>query len=1001
MPSGTGQESDEQTHPDAAGSTVAEPGKQSFRIGRYTVLSSLGHGAMGMVYAAYDDKLDRKVALKVLHSLQETGTEGQARLVREAQALARVSHPNVVQVYEVGEHDGEVFLAMEFVRGETLRRWTRARDRGWREVLSVYLQAGRGLAAAHEVGLVHRDFKPDNVMIGDDGRVRVMDFGLARAIARPDLDRRADAGSGSDAGLSLTLTVDGKVVGTPAYMAPEQVQGGDVGAHADQFAFCVALFEALYGQRPFAGNDLRAHLANITSGTIREPPRRSVPRWLRQIVIRGLAAAPAQRWPGMKALLARIERGQALSRLRVLGASLAAALLLGVGVWGGYQADLSRRTAACNAAGAEIDAVWGDAARAQVREAFLKTGAGDAADTAERVMPWLDRQAASWSQARSEACMDADLRNLWTADMLDRSLWCLDERRMELESLVAEFTRADKAVLQKAVPAAAGLDQVATCRDAATLARLPSPPAERRDEARAVRAELARSSTLLAAGRLDDAVTAAQTARTRADALAWPPLAAASQYRVGVTLNAKGKYAEAEHELEEAGFAAMKAGALGVAADAAAALVILVGQKLARFDDGLRWARFAELAAHKLEPTPGLRAAGNLIGVAVVRSLQGELPEVKALQERALALQIEALGPEHLHVASSLQNLALTLMKIGAFDEALAMNGRALALREAALGPEHSEVGRTLTVRASILRNLGRYPEALVLAQRALATMERNLGPEHPELGVFVTNLANLYLVMGRNDQVEALQRRGLAIREKAFGPEHPEVAASLNNLGAFYLASRSFAAAYPLHLRALAIREKVFGPEHREVATSLTNLALCESNLDKTDAALAHHRRALEIFEKVLGPDHPDTVAPHTSLGQLAFKVGDFAEAKRQQDRALAIIEKAMDPRHPAIIAPLITLADVALATRRPAEAIPLLERAAAALAGQEPDAIELADVQFTLARALWDAPAAAGRDRKRALEQARAARTTLKSSPDAASSLAEIERWLAKHTG
>jgi hypothetical protein len=160
MPSGTGQESDEQTHPDAAGSTVAEPGKQSFRIGRYTVLSSLGHGAMGMVYAAYDDKLDRKVALKVLHSLQETGTEGQARLVREAQALARVSHPNVVQVYEVGEHDGEVFLAMEFVRGETLRRWTRARDRGWREVLSVYLQAGRGLAAAHEVGLVHRDFKP-------------------------------------------------------------------------------------------------------------------------------------------------------------------------------------------------------------------------------------------------------------------------------------------------------------------------------------------------------------------------------------------------------------------------------------------------------------------------------------------------------------------------------------------------------------------------------------------------------------------------------------------------------------------------------------------------------------------------------------------------------------------------------------------------------------------------------------------------------------------------
>jgi len=207
------------------------------RIGPYTVLRAIGRGAMGVVYSAYDDRLDRKIAVKHLHLGRDAGPQAEARLLREAQALARVSHPNVVQVYEVGEHGREVYIAMEFVRGQTLRAWARAAARPWREVLGVYLQAGRGLAAAHAAGLVHRDFKPDNVMIGDDGRVRVMDFGLARSQAEPVPVRPDDPLSSSTANLSLSHTVAGRLLGTPAYMAPEQHIGAPGEARSDQFSF--------------------------------------------------------------------------------------------------------------------------------------------------------------------------------------------------------------------------------------------------------------------------------------------------------------------------------------------------------------------------------------------------------------------------------------------------------------------------------------------------------------------------------------------------------------------------------------------------------------------------------------------------------------------------------------------------------------------------------------------------------------------------------------------
>ena len=276
-------------------------------IDRFEIRGRIGGGALGVVFAAWDPRLEREVAIKLLRS----GSGGPERLLAEARAMAKLSDANVVTVHEVGMMGDRVLLVMERIHGCTLRAWIDAEERSWREIVATFVCAGRGLAAAHRVGLVHRDFKPDNVLVdAGDMRVLVTDFGLARS----EDDRDGQAG-----------------VGTPAYMAPEQHEGAAVGAAADQFAFCVALYEALWRRRPFAGDDLARDKAE---GRVIAPPRNStIPAWLRDAVLRGLAPTPAERWPDMDALCRVLASDPARTRLRRLGivAIVVVALIATVG----------------------------------------------------------------------------------------------------------------------------------------------------------------------------------------------------------------------------------------------------------------------------------------------------------------------------------------------------------------------------------------------------------------------------------------------------------------------------------------------------------------------------------------------------------------------------------------------------------------------------------------------------------------------------------------------
>ncbi|HUJ57057.1 MAG TPA: protein kinase, partial [Kofleriaceae bacterium] len=286
------------------------------RVGRYLVLSTLGTGGMGVVFAAYDPQLDRKVALKLLRAnLGANAKEARARLKREAQAIAQLNHPNVVGVYDVGTtEDDDVYIAMEFVEGDTLTTWLKRWPRTYREILDVFLQAGRGLMAAHGVGLLHRDFKPDNVLVGTEGRVRVTDFGLARSAFGLDDSNRGPASvalhdaikpHAQGSPLQVDLTATGTVLGTPRYMPPEQLTGPDIDARSDQFSFCVALYEALFGTHPLPGATAITMLER-GDRALPAPEGTRVPSSISRAVLRGLERERAKRFPMMSALLGEL-----------------------------------------------------------------------------------------------------------------------------------------------------------------------------------------------------------------------------------------------------------------------------------------------------------------------------------------------------------------------------------------------------------------------------------------------------------------------------------------------------------------------------------------------------------------------------------------------------------------------------------------------------------------------------------------------------------------------
>jgi serine/threonine protein kinase len=290
---------------------------QPTRLGRFVLMHELGAGGMGTVFAAYDERLDRKVALKILSQSQNGGPLLRAQIIREARAAGRISHPNVIAIYEVGESDDQIYIAMEFVDGSTLYKWQQAGGHGWQETLAMYLQVGEALVAAHAAKVVHRYFKPDNVLLGEDGRPRVVDFGLARVgfSSEEELEPTPEPVAltpeeGNPAYVSGRLTLPGVISGTPGYMSPEQYRGGNVDSRSDQWSFCAALFEALYGFLPFSGETVNEYRRSLFHPPRPRPGTTEVPVEVHQVLLRGLSIEPDQRFESMQELVAALSREQ-------------------------------------------------------------------------------------------------------------------------------------------------------------------------------------------------------------------------------------------------------------------------------------------------------------------------------------------------------------------------------------------------------------------------------------------------------------------------------------------------------------------------------------------------------------------------------------------------------------------------------------------------------------------------------------------------------------------
>ncbi len=651
------------------------------RIGRFVVLERIGAGGMGIVYSAYDPQLDRKVAIKLLFERGASARQ-RARVVREAKAMAKLAHPNVVHVYEVGEHGGRLFLAMEYVRGQTLRAWWNARERTIRERLAMCLQAGRGLAAAHAAGIVHGDFKPDNVLIGEDDRARVLDFGLARIVEAPS--------TGDDAASDDTLPLPPRrmltegQMGTPAYAAPEQLRGLAPDPRSDQFSFCVTVWEAFSGVLPFAADPERLRSATDPL-PIRAVARAKMPAWIEVALRRGLAVD--RRWSSMDELLHELARDPSIVRNRRVGA-VAVVAAIGMAFAIGATTQGAAVHDPCGGGQLAIEAAWPAEARATtIRRIAAADEYGEA--LAPELSSRLDDYASRWTAAHREAC-EAHRRGEQSSELLDRRVTCLDRGRVSLETLGRIARDREPGQLSSLANAIASLPSPDTCGDLDHLGSIREPlPAELRPLADRVQTEWVR----FAAGEYDQ--VRANMPELIADVRAAEnrPLLAEALHVYGVTMLEDTDRSKIAAVFREASELALASGNDEIAIHAWSQRVWASGTGRTEDPDALHAFELMEAFAEgRGRPTTVAAFHANVGGAKMGL---GRREEARRHFERSLELARQ-LGPEGAaRLGASAGNLAVVADDPEVRDELLA---ESIDAYTRAYGAEHP---RTLMARAS------------------------------------------------------------------------------------------------------------------------------------------------------------------------------------------------------------------------------------------------------------------------------------------------------------
>lgn len=798
-------------------------------LDRYVILDRLGAGGMGEVYSAWDPVLDRKVAVKVLRpdfEGSELGEELKHRLLQEAQSLAKLSHPNVVTVHDVGLAGDRVFLAMEFAEGRTLKQWLEQKPRPtWQATIEVFLAAGEGLVAAHAQGITHRDFKPDNVVVGTEGRVRVMDFGLAHGQAK-----KKDPSEP----VRRSITGPGAMLGTPAYMSLEALHGRPTDFRSDEFGFCVALFEAFYGFRPFEGATPGALAVEIEQNRVLPPPKDTkVPRRIHQLVLKGLRAEPAERFQTMRALLVQLGRRRSTREQSLALGSIAALAVLAAGLTG--LASYRARTR-CAEFDTRLSAIWDPAVKKTAKASFEATQKPWAAAAWRDVEGRLDDYSGQWLSMRRAACEGSLERN---DEQLGQEIVCLSRRLSDLEATTQLFTHADADVVERAVTTASALAPLASCKQVSVVAR-------RTPEGESTRAQLS-------------------AVKTRIDA---------------------GKYADA---LALASELAAKAGAAGDSATYAEARLWMAIGKMRTGDAKAADTLVEEsILAAETAQDDELQARGWVERIGF--SAMGSSPQDADRWVRFARAAIDRVGKPAELEASFANNQGVLAYYRGQYAAAVEAHQRALSLRRALLGEKHPLVARSHSNLGTAFKLLGRLDDARAQYEQALAIEELALDATHPQVADTLNNLGNVLQAQGSPTGARRALERSLRIKEAAFGKDSIPVAVTLGNLGALLLDLEDLPAGEAALQRALEIKELRTGVDSLTVAISLTNLAQARRAAKRWPEAISLDERALAIRRARQGEQHLDLAYNLTGLGEAKLQSKDVAGAKVALEQALAL---------------------------------------------------------------------------------------------------------------
>lgn len=839
------------------------------RIGRFEVLRRVGSGAMGDVFAANDPQLGRTVAVKLVRAGRRDAHT--ASLLREARALAKLVHPRVVTIFESGVHDGEVFLAMEYFDGGSLAQWidehpVRTRADVW-ATLGKFVDAGAGLVAAHAAGLVHRDFKPANVLLATDGRIAVADFGLAGATRTAPSEPHVPSSHGQT---SLTLAGGG----TPAYMAPEQFRG-DADARADQYAFCVALFEGLVGSRPgvSALDAERAELARRMPASA----ARLVPRWIRAALVRGLASDPSARFPSMEALLVALDRRRHTARRRT-------ALAVGVAAAGLGGAWALAAPSPCASLPTE-EALWSGSRRAAVEAAYLATDEAPAAEFFGEVDRALGEWSRDWAAARRVACEASHGRGTQSAERADASADCLEYARVSIDATIDAFTAVDRRTIATTRDVLARLPSIGRCEDPEALAAEDDVAAVDREAYDAAFAEVARVRARVAAGHvvgLDDLDRGVLDA---VDPTRHPHLGAQVQLTLGQALGLVDARASLEQHFIPSARLAVASGDRALIAEA----MIAVGATVGAVDgskDSLRWLDLAE---------------GALEGTA----------EADRLRDSALVARVEALVYADDHRA-------------------------VVDLVESALAGELGRRARLYITSPAIfsLAKIGRTARAIELGEQVVRESEAYFGVDTKPTEAALSNLADAYSYAGRTEDALRAKSRLVELDTRLFGARSSWVAWSRASRAWLQVELGQFDEAQAEATAALEIAEEV--ADDTAIVHAGQALSHVHGASGRHDAAIALRLSLRPHVRRAFGEGGLANAAWDASLAEHLLASGRLDEAVRWAEGAAAHVARHHPESvagDPASVVPRLLIANVASQRGRSVDALEAIDAVAAAI--------------------------------------------------------------------